>query len=211
MYNVPVHCIRTRYRYGVHDSLGIGERTVAVSASTVSAGSARAAEAPASQGSRRWWALAAVTLATLITRREVQGIGASLLMPTALAIIMATFTNVRERSTAIGIWAAVSALALAAGPVVGGLISQHVRWGWIFLINVPVGVITLVITVLFVAESRAETAARRLDLPGLATSALALFALTYALIEGNVRGWTSPPIVAAFAGAAVAFAAFLAA
>src|SRR6266702_5783682 len=67
MYNVPVHCIRTRYRYGVHDSQGIGERTVAVSASTVSAGSARAAEAPASQGSRRWWALAAVSLATFMT------------------------------------------------------------------------------------------------------------------------------------------------
>ena len=63
-------------------------------------------------------------------------------MTTTLAIIMATFTNVRERSMAIGIWAAAGALALALGPVVGGLISQHLRWGWIFLINVPVGVIT---------------------------------------------------------------------
>ena len=105
---------------------------------------------------------------------------------------MATFTNVRERSTAIGIWAAVSALALALGPVLGGLISQHLHWGWIFLINVPIGVITFAIAVFYVDESRADSAVRQLDLPGLVTSALSLFALTYALIEGDVSGWTAP-------------------
>ena len=144
----------------------------------------------------------------LIASRAVQGVGAALLMPPTLAIIMAAFTNLRERNMAVGIWAAAGALALALGPVVGGLISQHARWGWIFLINVPVGVITLALTVAFVDESRADSAVRRLDLPGLVTSALALFALTYALIEGNVRGWTSPLILAAFAVAAVAAAAF---
>jgi EmrB/QacA subfamily drug resistance transporter len=144
----------------------------------------------------------------LIASRAVQGVGAALLMPPALAIIMAAFTDVRERSTAIGIWAAVSALALALGPVLGGLISQHIRWGWIFLINVPVGVVTFAIALRSVEESRALSAARRLDLPGLAASALSLFTLTYALIEGNVKGWTSPMIVAAFAVAAVAAAAF---
>ena len=91
----------------------------------------------------------------LIASRAIQGVGAALLMPTTLAIIMATFTNVRERNTAIGIWAAVGALALALGPVLGGLISQHLHWGWIFLINVPVGVITFAIAVLYVGESRA--------------------------------------------------------
>jgi EmrB/QacA subfamily drug resistance transporter len=146
----------------------------------------------------------------LIASRGIQGIGAALLMPATLAIIMATFTNIRERSMAIGIWAAAGALALATGPVLGGLISQHFRWGWIFLINVPVGVITFAIAVFYVNESRAGSAARRLDLPGLVTSALSLFALTYALIEGNVSGWTAPPILAAFAVAAVAAAAFLA-
>ena len=146
----------------------------------------------------------------LIASRTIQGVGAALLMPTTLAIIMATFTNVRERSMAIGIWAAVGALALALGPVVGGLISQHLRWGWIFLINVPVGVITFAIAVFYVGESRAEAAVRQLDLPGLVTSALSLFALTYALIEGGVSGWTAPFILGAFAVAAVAAAAFLA-
>ena len=86
----------------------------------------------------------------LIASRAIQGVGAALLMPATLAIIMATFTNVRERTTAIGIWAAVGALALAAGPVLGGLISQHLHWGWIFLINVPVGVITFAIAVFYV-------------------------------------------------------------
>ena len=144
----------------------------------------------------------------LIASRAIQGIGAALLMPATLAIIMAAFTDVRERSMAIGIWAAVGALALALGPVVGGVITQHIRWGWIFLINVPVGVITFAIAVLYVDESRASSAVRQLDLPGLATSALALFALIYALIEGNVKGWTSPMITGAFAVAAVAAAAF---
>jgi EmrB/QacA subfamily drug resistance transporter len=128
----------------------------------------------------------------LIGSRAVQGIGAALLMPTTLAIIMATFTNVRERSTAIG-----------------GLISQHLHWGWIFLINVPIGVITFAIAAYYVTESRAESASRHLDLPGLATSALSLFALTYALIEGNVSGWTSPRILGAFVLAAAAAVIFL--
>ena len=129
-------------------------------------------------------------------------------MPATLAIIMAAFTNARERNTAIGIWAAVSALALALGPVLGGLISQHLHWGWIFLINVPIGVITFAIAAFYVDESRAGSAVRRLDLPGLVTSALSLFALTYALIEGDVSGWTAPLILGAFAVAAAAAAAF---
>ena len=146
----------------------------------------------------------------LIGSRAVQGLGAALLMPTTLAIIMATFTNVRERTTAIGIWAAVGALALATGPVLGGLISQHLHWGWIFLINVPVGVITLAIAACVRGRVAGRSASRQLDLPGLATSALSLFALTYALIEGNLCGWTSPRILGAFVLAAAAAVIFLA-
>jgi EmrB/QacA subfamily drug resistance transporter len=145
----------------------------------------------------------------LIGARAVQGLGAALMTPATLAIVTATFTDVRERATAIGIWGAVGALGLAIGPVIGGVISQHVHWGWIFLINVPLGVITFAVALPFVAESRAESASRRLDLPGLASSALALFALTYGLIDGHDRGWTSPLITTAFAVAAVAFAVFL--
>jgi EmrB/QacA subfamily drug resistance transporter len=146
----------------------------------------------------------------LIIARAVQGLGAALMTPATLAILTAAFTDVRERTAAIGIWGAVGALGLALGPVIGGVISQHVHWGWIFLINVPLGVITFAVALPYVAESRADSESRRLDLPGLASSALALFALTYALIDGQDRGWTSPLIIAAFAVAAVAFAVFLA-
>src|SRR5580693_7761773 len=147
----------------------------------------------------------------LIAARAVQGLGAALVMPASLAIIAATFTDARERTAAIGIWGAVSALGLALGPVIGGLVSQHLHWGWIFLINVPVGVVTAVIAIPSIAESHGRTAAgARLDIPGLISSAVALFALTYALIEGPDRGWTSALIIASFAVAAVSAAIFLA-
>src|ERR1700744_668567 len=78
--------------------------------------------------------------AELIGARLVQGLGAALLVPTTLALILATFDNVRERTTAIGVWTAIGAMALAFGPLIGGFITQHVHWGWIFFINVPIGV-----------------------------------------------------------------------
>jgi EmrB/QacA subfamily drug resistance transporter len=161
----------------------------------------------------------------LIAARAVQGLGAALIMPAALAIIAAAFTDPRERTTAIGISGAIGALGLAIGPAIGpaigGIISQHLHWGWIFLINVPLGAVTLAIAVPFIAESRGiqpvsetvgqqpATAAARLDTAGLLTSALALFTLVYALIEGSDKGWTSPLIVGAFAVAAVAAGIFL--
>ena len=146
--------------------------------------------------------------AVLIAARLVQGLGAALVVPTTLAIIMATFKDARERTSAIGIWTAIGAMALAFGPLIGGFISQHLHWGWIFFINVPVGIIAFAIAVAFVDESRDPSVQRRLDVPGLVTSAVALFALTYALIEGHDKGWTSVLILGAFAVAAVAAAAF---
>jgi EmrB/QacA subfamily drug resistance transporter len=145
----------------------------------------------------------------LIGARSVQGLGAALLLPATLAIIMATFRDTRERTMAIGIWGAIGALALAVGPVIGGVISQHVHWGWIFLINVPIGVITFAIGMWSIAESRAESVSRSLDIPGLLTSAIALTTLTYGLIEGQDRGWTSGIILGSFAVAVAALAAFL--
>ena len=145
----------------------------------------------------------------LIASRAVQGIGAAMLTPATLAIIMAAFTDLRERATAIGVWTASAAMGLAIGPVAGGLISQNLHWGWIFLINVPVGVLTLAITRRAVRESKAPSASRGLDVAGLITSAVSLFALTYALIEGSSAGWTSAQIIAAFAIAAAAAAIFI--
>src|SRR4051794_29348241 len=118
----------------------------------------------------------------LIGARAVQGMGAALMNPATLSIIAATFPP-KERGAALGIWAGVSAMALAIGPLLGGLITEHINWNWIFFVNVPVGVLAIVATRLFVDESRDTSHEQRLDLPGLATSAAGLFALTYALTE----------------------------
>jgi EmrB/QacA subfamily drug resistance transporter len=145
----------------------------------------------------------------LIGMRLVQGLGAALVVPTTLAIIVATFDDVRERTTAVGVWTAIGAMALAFGPLIGGFISQHVHWGWIFFINVPVGVATFAIGLFAIGESRDTSVTRHLDVPGLTASAVALFSLTYALIEGHDHGWTSGLIFGAFGLAAAGIAAFL--
>ena len=144
----------------------------------------------------------------LIGARVVQGVGSALMNPATLSIITATFPA-RQRGMAIGIWAGVSAMALAIGPLVGGLITQHWSWNWIFFINVPIGILAIVVARLVIDESRDMSAEQRLDLPGLLSSAIALFALTYGLIEANTYGWTSPRILALFAIAVIGFAAFV--
>jgi EmrB/QacA subfamily drug resistance transporter len=143
----------------------------------------------------------------LIAARVVQGAGAAMMNPATLSIIAATFPP-RERGMAIGIWAGVSALALAIGPLVGGLLTEHLSWHWIFFINVPVGVVAIVASLLLIRESKDETH-ESLDIPGLATSALGLFALTYGLIEGNGYGWSSARIVGSFVVAAVSLTSFI--
>jgi EmrB/QacA subfamily drug resistance transporter len=145
----------------------------------------------------------------LIAARAVQGLGAALVTPTTLAIISHAYRDPRERTAAVGIWAGVGGLALAVGPLLGGLLSQHASWAWIFEINVPIGVATMALGAWAISESR-ETAHRRLDVPGLVVSAVALTTLTWALIEGGGRGWTSPSILAAFAVAAAGGIAFVA-
>jgi EmrB/QacA subfamily drug resistance transporter len=145
---------------------------------------------------------------TLIAWRVVQGAGAALMNPATLSIIAATFPP-HQRGMAIGVWAGVSALALAIGPLVGGLLTQHVDWSWIFFVNVPVGVAAIAASFLFIDESKDTSHEQRLDLPGLLTSGLGLFALTFALIEGNGHGWTSGLVLGAFAAAAVLLAVFV--
>ena len=147
--------------------------------------------------------------AQLIGARIVQGVGAALMNPATLSIISATFPP-RQRGMAIGIWAGVSALALAIGPLVGGLLTQHIHWSWIFFVNIPVGIVAVVASLLLIDESRDTSHEQRLDLPGLLTSGGGLFALTYALIEANTYGWTSGRILASFAVAVVLLASFLA-
>jgi EmrB/QacA subfamily drug resistance transporter len=143
----------------------------------------------------------------LIGARVLQGVGAALMNPATLSIISATFPPA-QRGMAIGIWAGVSALALAIGPLVGGLLTEHLSWHWIFFVNVPVGAVAIAASYLLITESKDETH-ESLDLPGLATSALGLFALTYGLIEANEHGWTSALILGSFAVAVLALTSFV--
>ena len=144
----------------------------------------------------------------LIGARAVQGIGAALMNPATLSIITTTFAP-KERGQAIGIWAGVSALALAIGPLAGGLIVDNLNWHWIFFVNVPVGIAGIIVSQLVIKESRDTSREQSVDLPGLATSGLGLFAITYALIEGNQKGWSSPEIVGLFAAAVVLLGGFV--
>jgi EmrB/QacA subfamily drug resistance transporter len=144
----------------------------------------------------------------LIAARVVQGAGAALMNPATLSIITATFPP-RQRGMAIGIWAGTSAMALAIGPLVGGLITQYINWSWIFFINVPVGVLGIVVARLAIRESRDTSHEQRLDLPGLVTSAVGLFGLIYGLIEANNYGWTSTRILVCFAIAVIGLGAFI--
>ena len=144
----------------------------------------------------------------LIGARAVQGVGAALMNPATLSIITATFPP-KERGQAIGIWAGVSALALAIGPLLGGLIVDNINWHWIFYVNVPVGVVGIIVSRWVIAESRDTSHEQSIDLPGLLTSGGSLLALSYALIEGNKHGWGSPEIIGLFVGAAVLLAVFI--
>src|SRR5829696_5480511 len=138
----------------------------------------------------------------LIGARVVQGAGSALMNPATLSIITATFPP-RQRGMAIGIWAGVSALALAIGPLVGGILTEHISWSWIFFINIPIGVAGLFAARIFIDESRDTSHEQRLDVPGLLTSGIVLFALTLALIESNDRGWGDPLVLVLFGVAAV--------
>jgi EmrB/QacA subfamily drug resistance transporter len=144
----------------------------------------------------------------LIGARAVQGVGAALMNPATLSIIVATFPP-RQRGQAIGIWAGVSALALAIGPLGGGLIVDNLNWNWIFFVNVPVGVLGIAVSQFAIRESRDTSHEQSIDLPGLLTSAGFLFSLSYALVEGNSHGWSSPEILGLFATAAVLLVAFI--
>jgi EmrB/QacA subfamily drug resistance transporter len=144
----------------------------------------------------------------LILARALQGVGGAQMFATSLALIAGAFQG-RERGTAFGVWGASIGAAVAIGPLVGGALTEGLSWRWIFLVNLPVGVLTIVLTFLWIAESR-DPAGRRVDWPGLATFSAAMFSLVLGLLRGNDEGWSSTFILGLFAAAAVLFGAFIA-
>ncbi len=149
----------------------------------------------------------APSLGALVAFRMVQAVGGSMLNPVAMSIITNTFTERRERARAIGIWGGVVGLSMALGPVVGGVLVSTVGWRSIFWVNIPVGIAAIVLTALFVPESKAPRA-RRFDPVGQLLVMVTLATLVYGIIEGPGRGWTSPLIIACFAVAAATGTSF---
>ena len=143
----------------------------------------------------------APSIGLLIVFRCLQALGGSMLNPVALSIISNTFTERRARARALGVWGAVFGVSLALGPVIGGLLVTDVSWRAIFWINIPIGVAAIVLTQLFVPESKSPVA-RRFDPWGQLLVIAFLASLICALIEGPSAGWGSPLIVAMFAVAA---------
>ncbi|MGI8854280.1 MAG: MFS transporter [Thermomicrobiales bacterium] len=150
----------------------------------------------------------APNLGSLVFFRVLQGLGGSIMMPGTLSIITATFQG-KERAQAIGIWAGISGLALAAGPIVGGALVQYVNWQAIFFVNIPIGIIAFLVATRVVRESYDTTAARSVDYLGVATLTPSIFALTLALIEGQGWGWGSGRILGLFAAAVLFLIAFV--
>ncbi|MFE1322394.1 MFS transporter [Kitasatospora phosalacinea] len=142
----------------------------------------------------------------LVAARMLQGVGAALLTPGSLAILRQVFTDEKERARAIGLWSGVSALGLSVGPVVGGPMVDAFGWASVFWINVPVGLVGLVLA--YRVLPAVAPRERRVDLPGLLLSAGGLGALVYGLVEGPGRGWTDARVLACGAVAAVLLALF---
>ena len=148
------------------------------------------------------------SIGSLIAFRAVQGLGASMLNPVALSIIANVFSDPKGRARAIGIWGAVAGISFALGPLVGGALTQAAGWRWIFWINLPIGVAAVVLTAMFVPESKAARA-RTFDPVGQALVFITLATLTYAVIEGPHAGWQSAQIRGLFGLAAAALIAFV--
>ncbi|MGR4882935.1 DHA2 family efflux MFS transporter permease subunit [Streptomyces sp. LARHCF249] len=128
----------------------------------------------------------------LIAARAVQGVGAAIMMPLTLTLLTAAVPAAR-RGTALGIYGAVTGLAVASGPLIGGSLTEHISWQWIFWLNVPIGLALIPLARLRLAESTAPGS--RLDLPGTLLISGGLFGIVYALVNANAEGWTSAPVL----------------
>ncbi|NDE57838.1 MAG: DHA2 family efflux MFS transporter permease subunit [Acidimicrobiia bacterium] len=154
------------------------------------------------------WAAFSNSTGELITARGLMGVGAALVFPGTLAVVIDVFRDPTERAKAIGVWSAVSGAAVAFGPVTGGFLLEHFWWGSVFLINIPIVIIALLLQWRFVPESR-DPNAERLDVPGFLLSITFVSLLVYTIIEAPHRGWASTASVLGFVVTAVLATAFV--
>jgi EmrB/QacA subfamily drug resistance transporter len=149
----------------------------------------------------------ASSAATMIMSRAGQGAGAALLTPAALSIIVSTYTG-KQRSTALAIWGTIGSMGIAAGVLLGGVLTSTLGWRSIFFVNVPIGIVAAFLTLRTVAASRGTGHARTLDVPGAVTLVTGLLALVYAIENAGTHGWASAQTVTGSAAAAVLLGAF---
>jgi EmrB/QacA subfamily drug resistance transporter len=145
----------------------------------------------------------------LIAARSLQGLGAALISPAALSIIAITFKEGSERAKALGVWAAIAIGGSAVGLVLGGVLTQYFSWPWIFFVNVPVGIVTFVLSYRLIPESRDEQVERNYDIAGAITVTGGLMALVYAIVDAQQAGWGSVKTLGFFALAAAMLVAFV--
>jgi EmrB/QacA subfamily drug resistance transporter len=145
----------------------------------------------------------------LIVARAAQGLGAAMITPAALAILMTTFQEGRERNMALGVWGAVGAFGAVAGVLLGGILTDLLTWEWIFFINVPVGLAAVALTPMLLAESR-DTGIRSFDAPGAVLVTSGMVTLVYTITQANQYGWGSVETIGLFSLAGVLLAAFAA-
>lgn len=145
-------------------------------------------------------------IGALVAARAAQGVGAAIMMPLTLTLLTAAVPAAR-RGAALGVFGAITGLAVAGGPMVGGSLTEHLSWQWIFWLNVPVGLVLLPLARFRLAESRAPGA--RLDLPGTLLVSGGLFGIVHGLVDGESHGWTSARVLLALAGGAVLLGAFV--
>jgi EmrB/QacA subfamily drug resistance transporter len=138
--------------------------------------------------------------AMLIVGRGLQGLGGALLSPAALSIITTTFTDQSERTRALGVWSAIAAGGGAVGLLLGGVLTDLASWEWIFIVNVPVGLATLLLTLRYVPESRAEMKYRTFDLAGATSVTAGLVVIVFAIVKAQSFGWGSAKTIGLLAG-----------
>src|SRR5207302_8261909 len=147
---------------------------------------------------------------SLIAFRALQGLGGALLAPAALALLMTTFSEGRERNLALGIYGAASGSGAAVGVLLGGLLTSYLSWSWIFFINVPAGVAAIALAPLLLRESRADLPHRHFDFAGATTVTGGLMLLVYAMTRATSDGWSSATTLGLLSGAAALVLAFVA-
>ena len=151
----------------------------------------------------------ATSSGVLIAGRALQGLGGALVSPAALSIVTTTFAEGKERTQALGVWSAIAAGGGAVGLVLGGFLTETLSWRWVFFVNLPIGVIAMLLSLRFIPNTRADNRPETYDVAGAVTVTGGLLTLVYAIVKAQTYGWGSAKTIGLFAAAVVLLVAFV--